>query len=374
MSEALKVTTQSSEVVNVTSQPSVIPKVKSHSSEILKVTTQFFAAAQVTTQSSEVPHVTSQPSVIPKVTTTQPSVIPKVTTAQSSDLPKSTTHFTEALKVTTEVPKVLSQPSAIPKVTTQDLKVTQSSEVLQVTNHSSVIPKVTSQISTQLYEKSKVSFQLSQSPNSSDSSHEFESDMITQLRDENTHQIEEISAENLENSFTSKLEHLNPEHDHDEILTPLDTSYSFSTSSTNQIKLATSHDHLSVDRQLHESISNSSTCTSVNELQYNASLIYTTPMQFSKTQTSFHTLPLTDSPFPQSLTSSLPPIQSLFTPSRSTITNMLPEVEVPSSVIFDKVACIYTVQHSQVILTNKTTKWIQCKLITTQILLDDNEV
>ena len=89
---------------------------------------------------------------------------------------------------------------------------------------------------------------------------------------------------------------------------------------------------------------------------------------------SSSTLPLTDSPFPQSLTSSLPPIQSLFTPSHSTITNILPEVEVPSSVIFDKVACIYTVQHNQVILTNKTREWIQCKLITTQILLDDNEV
>ena len=312
--------------------------------------------------------------------TTQSSVIPKVTTTQSSDLPKFTTQFTEALKVTTqssEVPKVLSQPSVIPKVTTQfskALEVTQSSEILQVTNHPSVIPNVTSQISTQLYEKSKISFQLSQSPNSSKSSHEFESDMITQLRDENTHQIEEIAAENLENSFTSKLEHFNPEHDHNEILTPLDTSYSFSTSSTKKIKLATSHDHPSVDPQLHESVSNSSTCTSVNELQYNASLIYTTPMHYSKTQTSFHTLPLTDTPFPQSLTSSLPPIQSLFTPSHSTVTNMLPEVEVPSSVIFDKVACIYTVQHNQVILTNKTTKWIQCKLITTQILLDDNEV
>ena len=67
-------------------------------------------------------------------------------------------------------------------------------------------------------------------------------------------------------------------------------------------------------------------------------------------------------------------VQSLFTLSHSTITNLLPEVEVPSSVIFDKVACIYTVQHNQVILTNKTRKWIQCKLITTQILLDDNEV
>ena len=391
-----KVTTPSSVVPKFTTQSSVVseaPKVTTQSSVIPKVTTPSSVVPKFTTQFSEAPKVTTQSSVIPKVTT-QSSVIPKVTTTQSSDLPKFTTQFTEALKVTTqssEVPKVPSQPSVIPKVTSQQfvipkvttqfseaLEVTQSSEVLQVTNHSSVIPKVTSQISTQLYEKSKVTFQLSESPNSSDSSHEFESDMITQLRDENTHQIEETSAENLENSFTSKLEHLNPKHDHDEILTPLDTSYSF-TSSTNQIKQPISHDHPSVDPQLHESVSNynpvhSRTCTSVNELQYNASLIYTTPMHSTKTQTSFHTLPLTDSPFPQSLTSSLPPIQSLFTPSHSTITNMLPEVEVPSSVIFDKVACIYTVQHNQVILTNKTRKWIQCKLITTQILLDDNEV
>ena len=174
------------------------------------------------------------------------------------------------------------------------------------------------------------------------------------------------NSSSLTSNGQSQSSHSLPVYDNTQIQSSNLTQYpQLTTAMTSQMSFTMSHDHLpyipsSCASYTRTSVDSPPSHTSTPICK--PSLAYCTPMLSSAaTKTSFHALPMTESPI--SLYQTSPP-------------SVLPceEVKLPEIVVIDGVSCIHTRRYCQLSVKNKTERWLQYKLEITAVWKDPSQV